>query len=111
MVQAPEVQSAGFSGAGRTICIIDSGLYTGHEDFAGVNVSGYSNGWNTDGCGHGTHVAGTIAAAMNDNLGVVGVAPGVNLYIVKVFGDNCSWAYSSDLADAAHVAVKQVAPT
>jgi serine protease len=59
-----------------------------------------TTGWDTDGCGHGTHVAGTIAAA-NNALGVVGVAPGVELYIVKVFGDNCSWTYSSDLADAA----------
>jgi serine protease len=28
MVQAPQVQAAGYTGAGRTVCIIDSGLYT-----------------------------------------------------------------------------------
>jgi serine protease len=89
------------SGAGVTVCIIDSGLHTAHEDLAGVNVlGGYPNGWNTDGCGHGTHVAGTIAAANND-MGVVGVTPGAtSLYIVKVFGDDCAWSYSSDLIDA-----------
>jgi serine protease len=103
MVQALQVQTAGYTGSGRTVCIIDSGLYTLHEDFAGVNVVGGSpSGWNTDKCGHGTHVAGTIAAAMN-NIGVVGVAPGVELFIVKVFGDDCSWTYSSDLANAANV--------
>jgi len=91
------------TGSNRTICIIDSGLYTGHEDFAGVNIfGGYPTGWNTDKCGHGTHVAGTITASMN-STGVVGVNPGTtSLYIVKVFGDDCGWTYSSTLADAAN---------
>ena len=91
------------TGAGVQVCIIDSGLYTAHEDMAGVDViGGYPSGWDTDLCGHGTHVAGTIAAA-NNNLGVVGVSPGeVSLYIFKVFGDDCSWTYSSDLVNAAN---------
>jgi subtilisin family serine protease len=91
------------TGSNRTVCIIDSGLYTGHEDFDGVNIlGGYPTGWNTDKCGHGTHVAGTITASFN-NVGVVGVNPGTtSLYIVKVFGDDCGWTYSSTLADAAN---------
>jgi serine protease len=96
------------TGSGRTICIIDSGLFTEHEDL-GIKVKGgYPlDSFNTDNCGHGTHVAGTIAAALN-GLGVVGVTPagpgiGPDLYIVKVFGDDCSWTYSSDLANAANV--------
>ena len=40
-----------------------------------------------DRIGHGTHVAGTIAAD-NNRLGIVGVAPTVRLWAVKAFGDN-----------------------
>ena len=93
-------------GSNRTLCIIDSGLYTSHEDFQGLNVLGgyttIADGWADDGSGHGSHVAGTIAA-MNNALGVVGVTPGtVKLYIVRVFGDDGLWAYSSNLIDAAN---------
>ncbi|HEV8692956.1 MAG TPA: S8 family serine peptidase, partial [Lysobacter sp.] len=64
-------------------------------------LTGYPVGWDNDQCGHGTHVAGTIAAA-NNSLGVIGVSPAkVSLHIVKVFGDSCAWSYSSTLVDAA----------
>jgi subtilisin family serine protease len=90
-------------GANRKVCIIDSGLYTGHEDHqSGKAITGYPTGWNTDKCHHGTHVAGTIAA-VNNTVGVVGVNPGgINLHIIKVFGDDCAWTYASGLADAAN---------
>ncbi len=92
------------TGSNRKICIIDSGLYVGHEDLQGVTSAGYNGNliWNQDGFGHGTHVAGTITA-MNNALGVVGVTPGTaSLYIVRVFGDDGAWAYSSTLVDAAN---------
>jgi subtilisin family serine protease len=56
--------------------------------------------WNTDGNGHGTHCAGTIAARAN-SVGVVGVAPEAVVVPVKVFDNNGDWAYSSDVVDAA----------
>jgi len=98
------IDSGASTGSNRKICIIDSGFYRDHEDLSGVNVSGYAGNltWYQDGSSHGTHVAGTIAA-MNNALGVVGVTPGtVNLYIVRVFGDDGAWAYSSTLIDAAY---------
>ncbi|QNP40409.1 S8 family serine peptidase [Lysobacter solisilvae (ex Woo and Kim 2022)] len=107
-VQAPEAVAAGADGSGIKVCIIDSGINPAHEEFAGMAITGDSgNGqpWNVDNCGHGTHVAGTIAAADN-GTGVVGVSPGkVALHIVKVFGDStpgsCGWSYASTLIDAA----------
>lgn len=105
MVQADQVSDS--QAANRKVCIIDSGYTLGHEDLdadssiQGTNNSGTGN-WFVDNCAHGSHVAGTISALAN-GVGVVGVLPGgnVNLHIVKVFGDNCAWAYSSDLVAAA----------
>jgi serine protease len=104
-VQAPEVWSTGATGSGITVCIIDSGYYTDHEDLrSSPDVVTGEGDWSTDLCGHGTHVAGTIAAVRDNNLGVVGVSPDVSLFIVKVFGGaDCGWAYSSDLIAASQV--------
>ncbi|MBI2568475.1 MAG: S8 family serine peptidase [Candidatus Schekmanbacteria bacterium] len=104
MVQADQLSDA--AAAGIKVCIIDSGYNYGHEDLStasnvtGTNDSG-SGPWNQDGSGHGTHVAGTISALAN-GTGVVGVLPNgtVKLHIVRVFGDDGTWAYSSSLITA-----------
>ncbi len=103
MVQAPEMWASGSTGSGITVCVIDSGVKTTHEDLSGaIFLGGYPSTWNQDTCGHGSHVSGTILAR-NNTLGVVGVAPNVKEYMVKVFdGSNCGWSYSSTLVDAAN---------
>lgn len=90
-------------GAGMKVCVIDSGLDRSNIDFnwgniTGDNDSGTGN-WDVNGGPHGTHVAGTVGAADN-GVGVVGMAPGVAMHIIKVF-NAAGWGYSSDLAYAA----------
>jgi len=104
MVQADQVSDGGASAV--KVCIIDSGYDVGHEDLPfGANVGGTDDSgagpWDEDGSGHGTHVAGTIVA-LNNALGVLGVLPNgvVNVHIVRVFGDDGAWAYSSTLIHA-----------
>ena len=89
--------------AGMKVCVIDSGLDSSNSDFVwsaitGDNDPGTGN-WYDNGGPHGTHVAGTIGAADN-GYGVVGMAPGVDMHIIKVFNES-GWGYSSDLAYAA----------
>ncbi|MHC4959200.1 MAG: S8 family peptidase [Planctomycetota bacterium] len=74
------------TGAGIKIAVIDTGIDTDHEDLA-ANVKGgigYVKGESyEDDHGHGSHCAGTIAALDNDR-GVIGVAPEAHIWAVKV---------------------------
>lgn len=68
------------------IAIIDTGIDRNHADLnviRGATCFGAGLLGGSDDNGHGTHVAG-IAAAKNNNFGVVGVAPGANLWAIKV---------------------------
>jgi subtilisin family serine protease len=65
--------------------IIDTGVNAGHRDLNVVRHVNFASGPNSDCNGHGTHVAGTVAARDN-TVDVVGVAPGAPLTGVKVLG-------------------------
>ena len=91
------------TGAGMKVCVIDSGLDRSNTDFNWGNITGDNDSgtgrWDVNGGPHGTHVAGTVGAADN-GVGVIGMAPGVAMHIIKVFNAE-GWGYSSDLAYAA----------
>jgi subtilisin family serine protease len=94
------------TGEGVKVAILDTGIQHDHPDLAanvkgGVSLLGSENStdpssWN-DGNGHGTHVAGIVAAASN-GFGVIGAAPSAWLYAVKVFADNGE-GYLSDVIE------------
>jgi len=96
-IGAQTVHQGGNTGANINVCVIDSGIDTNHPEFTGIYKGGYDfvNGDAdpSDDNGHGTHVAGTVAAALNGS-GVVGVAPGVNLYAYKILNKNGSGFFS-----------------
>jgi len=85
--------------AGQTIkvAVLDTGISLNHRDLAVAGGWNYWGGEPADGHGHGTHVAGTIAA-VNNTEDVVGVAPQVSLYAVKVLYDNGVGSVSSIVA-------------
>ncbi|TWD96471.1 major intracellular serine protease [Neobacillus bataviensis] len=99
MIQAPKVWEK-TKGKGMTIAILDTGCDLTHPDLkdriiGGRNFTNDDNGNKDvyrDYNGHGTHVAGTMAATQNQR-GVVGVAPEANLLIVKVLDKNGSGQY------------------
>ncbi|MBI4676524.1 MAG: S8 family peptidase [Elusimicrobia bacterium] len=90
-------------GKGVKVAVVDTGIDFDHPDLK-ANIAG---GWSAvdtenpqnykDDNGHGTHVAGTIAA-LDDAAGVVGVAPETTLYAVKVLDKNGSGNFSDVIA-------------
>ncbi|MBW4678458.1 MAG: S8 family serine peptidase [Desmonostoc geniculatum HA4340-LM1] len=112
-IKAPEVWAKGYTGQGVLVAVVDSGVDYNHPDLS-ANIwknskeiagngkdddgNGYIDdvyGWNfihnnnntLDGNGHGTHVAGTIAAVKN-SFGVTGIAYNAKIMPVRVFDDD-----------------------
>lgn len=94
-----------------TVAVVDSGILTDHPDLASKlspgydfvsseQISGDGDGRDSDptdpgGTFHGSHVAGTVAAATDNGVGVAGVSWGARILPVRVLGDG-----NGTLADA-----------
>jgi subtilisin family serine protease len=90
-IDAPQAWNAGFTGKGASVYVLDSGVSGTHPDLVNNINTELSRsfitgqGWHAAAgtSSHGTHVAGTIAAADN-GMGVIGVAPNAEIVAVKV---------------------------
>lgn len=97
----------GLTGSTRKAWVLDTGIDLDHPDLnvnttlarSFVNESG-----GDDGNGHGTHVAGTIGAIKGNGIGVVGVAPGVQVVPVKVLDRRGSGSNSGVIAGVDYAA-------
>jgi len=77
------------------VAVIDTGIQPNHPDLNVVGGKNCQTGTSyADGHGHGTHVAGTVAAK-DDANGVVGVAPGARLWAVRVLSNSGSGTTST----------------
>jgi len=111
----PKIASAS-GGSGVIVAVLDTGVNINHPDLKGrieqcedfTNLSSpIVNNSCDDKNGHGTHVAGIIAAdAGADKLGIYGVAPEAEIFAYKVCGANGS-CYADDIAVGLKTAISQ----
>lgn len=84
VIGSPQAWEAGYTGSGVKVAVIDTGVNANSDLPA---VTGVGANATTDGSGHGTHVAGIIAAKANGQYGV-GVAPNAQLYAANALPNN-----------------------
>ncbi|MDQ0418628.1 thermitase [Croceifilum oryzae] len=108
-MQIPEAWDITRGTNDTVVAVVDSGVQSDHPDLKGKVIAGYDfvqsdNDPSNDELGHGTHIAGTIAAQTNNNIGVAGVAPNVKVLSVRVLDRN-GYSYSEVIANGITYAV------
>ena len=98
-IDASDAWDRTFGDPALVVAVIDSGIDRGHPEFAGRVLAGY-NYVNPaappdDDYGHGTHVAGILAAALDNGIGVAGLAPNVKILPIKVLDFTGSGSYDN----------------
>ncbi|PSL23310.1 S8 family peptidase [Chitinophaga ginsengisoli] len=100
-VKAPEAWAKGYKGRGAKVAVLDGGFLLNNPEIAPniILTHNFIDGeevqyHGAEGFSHGSHVAGTIAA-LDDAVGVVGVAPEVKLILVKVLSDAGNGPFSA----------------
>ena len=96
MIQADKVSTGDHE---VTVCIVDSGVSSAHPEFTNENFNGtdtvkfYGNPWpwGSDGVGHGTHVAGIIAASSGNNEGIGSLGGNLKVHITRALDDDGKW--------------------
>jgi hypothetical protein len=86
------------TGAGIVVAVLDSGVQSNHPDLQANLVPGWNvynnNNLTTDVNGHGTAVAGTIAAIGNNGIGAVGVAYRAKIMPIRMTDASCNTTFS-----------------
>lgn len=114
MIGSPFLWQQGYQGKGMVVAVLDTGCQIDHPDLKNRIIGGYNftlEGSVTDFSdrnGHGTHVAGTIAADATGG-GVLGVAPQAKLLILKVLDSQGSGSFEG-IINAIDYAVKWTGP-
>ena len=107
-IEAEPVHLSNYTGKGVKIGVLDTGIDYKHPELAPNYMGGIDfindDDDPMDDNGHGTHVAGILAAARNGK-GVVGVAPDAELYAVKVSDNNGKGSFSG-LAEGINWAIE-----
>ncbi len=103
-VGSPYAWQAGYNGKGVKVCVIDTGVVSDHEDLKVAAKTNYNNGAGVnDADGHGTNVAGIIAAKASNGVGGCGVAYGATLYTINILRSDGSMQ-DSDIVNAVNYA-------
>lgn len=99
-IKANKAWKLNYNGKGVKIGIIDTGVDTAHKDLRVAGGKSFIEGIPSyrDNNGHGTHVAGIIGA-LDNKIGMIGVAPKSELYALKAL-DKDGTGYVSDVINA-----------